>query len=69
MTCTCVKMTVANQCTWVQNHLFTFLSLVNKDQPVKNSLSTSNIHYLCKCIDFEGVILHKSIQSYDKFYA
>ena len=40
------------------NNLFIFfISLVNKDQPEKKSLSTSNIHNLWKYIDFEGVIL------------
>ena len=34
----------------------TFLSLVNKGQPVKNNLFTSNIYYLWKGIEFEGVI-------------
>ena len=32
------KTTIANQWTWVQNHLYIFISLVNKDQRVKNSL-------------------------------
>ena len=31
------KTTIANQWTWVQNHLYIFISLVNKDQRVKNS--------------------------------
>ena len=29
-------MTVANQRTWIRNHASTFLSIVNKDLPVKN---------------------------------
>ena len=52
-----VKTTVANQCTWVRNLVFTFLSLVNKDLPVKNIVFTTNIRYLGKGTDFEGVIL------------
>ena len=31
-----VKTTVANQRTWVRNHVSTFLSIVNKDLPVIN---------------------------------
>ena len=62
-----VKTKVAKQCTWVQNHMFTFLSLVNKDLLVKNIVFTTNIihysliHYLWKGTDFEGVILLKFI--------
>ena len=41
-----VKTTVANQFTWVRNHVFTFLSLVNRDLPVKNIVFIKNIHYL-----------------------
>ena len=48
-----VKTTIiANQCTWVQNRLDTFLSLVDKGQPVNNSLFTSNAHYLGNGISF-----------------
>ena len=52
-----VKTTIANQCMWLQNHLF--LSLVNEGQSVKNSLFTSNIHGSLEryTVDFEGVIL------------
>ena len=54
-----VEMTVANQRTWVRNHVSTFLSIVNKNLPVKNVVFTSNIRYLViKGTDFEGVILH-----------
>ena len=35
----------------------TFLSLVNKDLPIKNSVSTTNIHYVWKNTDCVGVIL------------
>ena len=56
-----MKTTVANQCTWVhvRNHIYmyTFLSLVNKDLPVKNIVFTTNIQYLLKGTDFEGEIL------------
>ena len=38
------------------NHVSTFLSLVNKDLPVKNIVFTTNIHYLWKTTDFEGII-------------
>ena len=38
----------ANQCTSVWNQVSTFLSLVNKDLPVKNIVFTTNIHYLWK---------------------
>ena len=41
-----VKTTIENQSTWERNHRFTSLMLVNKDQPVKDNLYTSNIHYL-----------------------
>ena len=30
-----VSKPVANQCTWLRNQEYTFLSLVNKDLPVK----------------------------------
>ena len=42
----CVKTTVANQCTWVRNQLYTFLSLVNKDLPVNYIVFKTNIYYL-----------------------
>ena len=41
-----VRTTVVNQCTWVRNQVSTFLSLVNKDLPVKDIVFTSNIHYI-----------------------
>ena len=37
-----LKTTVANQC----NHVSAFLSLLNKDLPVKNIVFTTNIRYL-----------------------
>ena len=42
--------TVTNQCTWVPNDVSTFLSLVNKDLPVKNIVFTTHIHYLWKSL-------------------
>ena len=36
--------TVANQCTWIRNHVSTFLSLVNKVLPVKNVVFTTNFY-------------------------
>ena len=42
------KTTVVDQCTWIQNHMSTFLSLVNKDLPVK-------ILYLQQIFIFERV--------------
>ena len=53
----CVKTTVANQCMSVGNQVSTFLSLVNKDLLVKNIVFTTNIPYLWKATDFQGVIL------------
>ena len=47
-----VKTTVLNQCTWVQNHVSTFLSLVNMDLPVKKIVFKTNILYLGKGTDF-----------------
>ena len=41
-----VEMTVANQRTWVQNHVSTFLSIVNKDPLVKNIVFITSIRYL-----------------------
>ena len=41
-----VSKPVANQCTWLRNQVYTFLSLVNKDLPAKNIAFTTNIHYL-----------------------
>ena len=61
-----VKTTVANQCTWVRNHVSTFLSIVNKDLPVKNIVFSTNIHSLWKGTDFEGVILQKFIHLYEE---
>ena len=70
-------MTIANQCTGEQNHLFPFL--MKKFKPIKialifsiciyfltqkNSLFTSDIHYLWNGIDFESVILVKFIHYY-----
>ena len=46
-----------------------FLSLVNKDQPVKNILITTNIHYIWNGTDFESVILYKSKHLYEMFIA
>ena len=34
-----------------------FLTIVNKDLPVKNIVFTTSIRYLWKGTDFEGVIL------------
>ena len=41
-----VETTVANQRTWVRNHVSTFLTIVNKDLPVKNNVFTTSIRYL-----------------------
>ena len=75
-----VEMTIANQCTGEQNDLFLFLmkkfnliktmfifSICIYFLPQKNSLFTSDIHYLWNGIDFESVILF--IHFYKKFVA
>ena len=41
----------------VRNDVSTFLSLVNKGKKVKNIVFTTNIRYLWKGTNFEGVIL------------
>ena len=55
----CVKTTVANQCTRIRITCLyvAFLLLVNADQPVKIIVFTTNICYLWKGTDLEGVIL------------
>ena len=41
-----VKTTVAKHCTWIRNHVYASLSLVNKDLQVKDIVSTTTIRYL-----------------------
>ena len=52
------KAIVANQCTRVRNHVYTFLSLVSIYLPVKNIGSYNKLSlFLKKGTDFEVVFL------------
>ena len=50
-----VKTKLAKQCTWVQNHMFTFLSLVNKDLLVKSIVFTTNIFIIFERVQISKV--------------
>ena len=59
-------MTVSKQCMCVRNQVSTFLSFVNKDQPVK-TLYLQQMFVIFE--NFESVILYKSIHLYEEFNA
>ena len=52
-----VKKTIANKCTWIRNHVSTFLSHVNEDLSVKILYLQQIFISFEKSTDFEGVIL------------
>ena len=48
-----VETTVVTHGRWVRNHMSTFLSIVNKDLPVKNIVFTTSSNCFRKGTDFD----------------